>query len=199
MVSMPRAEIEAAAERFARAQIFDFSSKLHALLAQPADQQPGDVIERQRNLIASLRAELVESYSIDGSDILRAKLDDRNSLLQRCLMAIREQHCDEDEADFDLPVNLIAEIDVALSASAEPAPTADGFSAGDMADQGAKAFRDGAQASADLIQKRLDDYLNELGVMDPETGNVELPRGGDEYVCELSEIIELVRALPLPQ
>ena len=44
MVSVPRAEIEAAAERFARAQIFDFSSKLHALLAQPAAQCQGEPV-----------------------------------------------------------------------------------------------------------------------------------------------------------
>lgn len=78
-------------------------------------------------------------------------------------------------------------------------PTSDGFSAGDMADQGAKAFRDGVKASADLIQKRMDDYLNEFGALDPETGSVELPHGGDEYIGELSEIIEAVRSLPLPQ
>ena len=44
MVSVPRAEIEAAAERFARAQIFDFSSKLRALLAQPAAQHQGEPV-----------------------------------------------------------------------------------------------------------------------------------------------------------
>ncbi|MEG1628569.1 hypothetical protein [Pseudomonas sp.] len=78
-------------------------------------------------------------------------------------------------------------------------PTSDGFSAGDMADQGAKTFREGVKSSADLIQKRMDDYLSEFGAMDPETGSVELPRGGDEYVGELQEIIEAVRALPMPQ
>lgn len=77
--------------------------------------------------------------------------------------------------------------------------TSDGFSAGDMADQGAKAFREGVAASANFIQKRMDDYLNEFGAIDPETGSVELPRGGDEYVGELQEIIEAVRALPMPQ
>lgn len=78
-------------------------------------------------------------------------------------------------------------------------PTTDGFSAGDMADQGAKAFRDGVTACADLIQKRMDGYLSEFGAIDPGTGSVELPRGGDEYVGELQEIIDGIRALPLPR
>ena len=78
-------------------------------------------------------------------------------------------------------------------------PTSDGFSAGDMAGQGAKAFRDGVTACADLIQERMDAYLSEFGAIDPGTGSIELPRGGDEYVGELQEIIDGIRALPLPQ
>lgn len=45
------------------------------------------------------------------------------------------------------------------SANAEPAPTSDGFSAGDMADQGAKAFRDGQRSIAELT----DDLREILG------------------------------------
>lgn len=51
---------------------------------------------------------------------LRAKLAERDALLRKCLMAVREQHCDDGEADFDLPAALMVEIDAALSASAEP-------------------------------------------------------------------------------
>lgn len=47
-------------------------------------------------------------------DNLSAQLAKRDALLRRCLMAVREQRCDEDEADFDLPANLMTEIDVAL-------------------------------------------------------------------------------------
>ncbi|MBB3273378.1 MULTISPECIES: hypothetical protein [Pseudomonas] len=50
----------------------------------------------------------------------RTQLAARDALLRKCLMAVREQHCAEDEAEFDLPVPLMAEIDAALSASAEP-------------------------------------------------------------------------------
>lgn len=44
-----------------------------------------------------------------------------HSLLRRCLMAVREQHCDDGEAEFDLPASLLVDIDVFLSASANPA------------------------------------------------------------------------------
>ncbi|QVM94141.1 hypothetical protein JYG36_13495 [Pseudomonas sp. SORT22] len=74
--------------------------------------------------------ERLQSQLIDSRDDLRAaisrnqslmrRLDERDQLLQRCLMSVREQHCDEGEADFDLPANLMTEIDAALSASAEP-------------------------------------------------------------------------------
>lgn len=38
MVSVPRDELEAACQRFAKAQIFDFSRRMRALLDQPAEQ-----------------------------------------------------------------------------------------------------------------------------------------------------------------
>lgn len=44
MVSVPRDEIEAACARFAKAQIFDFSRRMRALLDQPADQHQGDPV-----------------------------------------------------------------------------------------------------------------------------------------------------------
>ena len=55
---------------------------------------------------------------------LNAQLAERDALLRRCLMSVREQHCDEGEAEFDLPVQLMAEIDAALSTSAEPSLSA---------------------------------------------------------------------------
>ncbi|MBV4500424.1 hypothetical protein [Pseudomonas shirazensis] len=44
MVSVPRDELEAACQRFAKAQIFDFSRRMRALLAQPADQHQGEPV-----------------------------------------------------------------------------------------------------------------------------------------------------------
>ncbi|WP_280041155.1 hypothetical protein [Pseudomonas sp. Hg5Tf] len=45
---------------------------------------------------------------------LRAQLAEQGSLLQRCVMAVREQHCEEGEAEFDLPIDLMSDIDAAL-------------------------------------------------------------------------------------
>ncbi|WP_247842231.1 hypothetical protein [Pseudomonas sp. MWU12-3103b] len=47
------------------------------------------------------------------------RIDDQAGLLRRCVMAVREQHCDPDEAEFDLPAELMADIDAQLSASTE--------------------------------------------------------------------------------
>ncbi len=48
------------------------------------------------------------------------RIDDQAGLLQRCVMAVSEQQCDPGEADFDLPAELMADIDAQLSASTEP-------------------------------------------------------------------------------
>ncbi|WP_226501446.1 hypothetical protein [Pseudomonas sp. MWU16-30322] len=47
------------------------------------------------------------------------RIDEQAGLLRRCVMAVREQHCDPDEAEFDLPAELMADIDAQLSASTE--------------------------------------------------------------------------------
>lgn len=47
------------------------------------------------------------------------RIDELTGLLRRCLMSVREQHCDQDEADFDLPTDLMADIDAQLPASTE--------------------------------------------------------------------------------
>ena len=44
MVSVPRDELEAACQRFAKAQIFDFSRRMRALLTQPAEQHQGEQV-----------------------------------------------------------------------------------------------------------------------------------------------------------
>lgn len=58
----------------------------------------------------------------------------------------------------------------------------------------------GIERAAQWVQKRLDDYDAEHGSTDPATGTREYPgRGaGDEYVGELSEIVEGIRALAAP-
>ncbi|MEP9376154.1 hypothetical protein ABLE91_05530 [Aquabacter sp. CN5-332] len=58
--------------------------------------------------------------------------------------------------------------------------------------------RPSAEAAARWVQKRLDDYVSEHGSYDPSTGMTEFPGTGEEYVGDLEEIIEGIRALPLP-
>ncbi len=53
----------------------------------------------------------------------------------------------------------------------------------------------GIELAARFVEKRRDDYVQEHGSTDPETGTVEFPGYGDEYVGELDEIIEGIRAL----
>ena len=50
-----------------------------------------------------------------------------------------------------------------------------------------------------LIQKRADDYDAENGWTDHETGTREYPKGGDDYMLELTEIIELIATLRTTQ
>ncbi len=45
------------------------------------------------------------------------RIDEQAGLLRRCVSAVLEQHCDPDEADYDLPAELMADIDAQLSAS----------------------------------------------------------------------------------
>ena len=57
---------------------------------------------------------------------------------------------------------------------------------------------DGIDLAARFVEKRLHDYVSEHGVTDPDTGTVEYPGNGEEYVYELEEIIEGIRALAAP-
>jgi len=45
-----------------------------------------------------------------------------------------------------------------------------------------------------FIEKRRDDYVRDHGIYDPSTGVTEFPGNGDEYVGELEEIIDGLRA-----
>ncbi|WP_054915253.1 hypothetical protein [Pseudomonas sp. NBRC 111117] len=85
----------------------------------------GEVERLHNGHVKSLEAlnqqsEKQRDHWIDECKTLRAQLAERDALLRRCLLAVREQHCDEGEADFDLPLPLMSDIDAALSASAEP-------------------------------------------------------------------------------
>lgn len=56
----------------------------------------------------------------------------------------------------------------------------------------------GIERAAKLIEKRRDDYIEAHGSYDPDTGATEFPGNGDEYVGELDEIVEGIRALATP-
>lgn len=53
----------------------------------------------------------------------------------------------------------------------------------------------GVELAARFVERRLKEYVDEFGSTDPETGTVEFPSNGDEYVGELEEIIEGIRKL----
>ncbi|TCM56191.1 hypothetical protein C8J36_103563 [Rhizobium sp. PP-F2F-G48] len=53
----------------------------------------------------------------------------------------------------------------------------------------------GIERAARFVEKRRDDYVQEHGSYDYETGFTEFPGEGLEYVGELDEIIEGIRAL----
>ncbi|GHC72961.1 hypothetical protein GCM10007320_09210 [Pseudorhodoferax aquiterrae] len=56
------------------------------------------------------------------------------------------------------------------------------------------------EAAARWVEARRDAYVNEHGSYDPDTGGTDFPGDGAEYVQELEEIAESLRALaPLPE
>jgi hypothetical protein len=57
---------------------------------------------------------------------------------------------------------------------------------------------DGIEQAAKFIERRLDGYIQAHSTYDPDTGATEFPGNGDEYVGELAEIIEGIRALAAP-
>lgn len=63
-----------------------------------------------------------------------------------------------------------------------------------------RAIEDAAyERAAQWVDKRAEDYDAEHGLTDPETGSREYPGNGDEYVFELHEIADGLRALKEPQ
>ncbi len=93
------------------------------LMAVQAD--PGEV-ERLREELDLIKISFDRNFDAAQEakaerDTLRAQLAEQDALLRRCLLAVREQHCDEGEAEFDLPAPLLSDIDAALSAQVRPA------------------------------------------------------------------------------
>lgn len=53
----------------------------------------------------------------------------------------------------------------------------------------------GIERAARFVEKRRDEYVQDHGSYDPDTGATEFPGDGLEYVAELEEIIDGIRAL----
>lgn len=51
------------------------------------------------------------------------------------------------------------------------------------------------EEAARWVDSRRDDYISDHGIYDPETGATEFPGDGEQYVGELEEIAEGIRAL----
>ena len=93
----------------------------------PTENKPAAPVTAAEELDAVLHWRGKHTQAIRERDALQLRLnaadqriDELAGLLRRCLMSVREQHCDQDEADFDLPTDLMAEIDAQLPASTEP-------------------------------------------------------------------------------
>lgn len=54
------------------------------------------------------------------------------------------------------------------------------------------AYKAGMTEACKVVQKRADDYDDEHGHTDLETGTREYPKNGDDYMLELTEIIESI-------
>lgn len=50
------------------------------------------------------------------------RIDEAERLLARCVKSVREQRCDEGEADFDLPVTIMTEVDAFLGQLTKDSP-----------------------------------------------------------------------------
>ena len=56
----------------------------------------------------------------------------------------------------------------------------------------------GLEVAAKFVEARRDAYITEHGHEDPDTGSLEFPGDGAEYVQELTEVAEGIRALAMP-
>lgn len=90
---------------------------------------------------------------------------------------------------LDIEEKYTAVVKAVLDATAKAAPPTA---------QARLAAEEMRERCAQWIDDLRDDYVSEHGSYDPSTGATEFPGNGEEYVGELEEIAEAIRALPLP-
>jgi len=67
-----------------------------------------------------------------------------------------------------------------------------------LADAQAVGFAAGVEAAAKYIDRRVNNYIDEHGIFDWETGVTEFPGNGEEWVGDQEETAEAIRALTPP-
>jgi len=67
-----------------------------------------------------------------------------------------------------------------------------------LADAQAVGFAAGVEAAAKYIDRRVNNYIDEHGIFDWETGATEFPGNGEEWVADQEETAEAIRALTPP-
>ena len=136
-------------------------------------------------------------------------LEQGASMLEALANDERNRGHDSSAAGAECSADAVRRLTMAVIATEATADA--GFTAGDMADGAAKAFRNGqAGAAPDLrpgieaaalwVDKRRQAFDNAHGSIDPETGALEFGRGSranrqEDYSSELAEIAEGLRAL----
>ena len=93
-------------------------------------------------------------------------------------------------ADFDAAVEHVARLVAERDALQQRLTAAD-----ERADLLEGLLANAYETAAKWVEKRCDAYVGEHGSSDPETGAVEFPGDGEEYVGELMEIADGLRAL----
>lgn len=62
--------------------------------------------------------------------------------------------------------------------------------------QGPVGWRDGIEAAAKFIDEKVKAYVEEYGMYDHTTGQTEFPGNGEEWLGDMEELAEDIRALP---
>ena len=164
----------------------DLQLLLENYTAYAGDAVPASIIERSRELHARLSAlsqpVATPAPSQDAAVVERA----RNELVidaYRAMDAIDaiRRWCDGQAYENDTIT--VAKLRGFLPSLASTRPAE------------AQAVAEGLAKAIAFVRKRRDDYVTEHGSYDRETGTTEFPGNGDEYVGELEEIIEGLKAL----
>nr|WP_262499606.1 hypothetical protein [Pseudomonas rhodesiae] len=122
-------------------------------------------------------------YAPHGPDVVMAADFDRVTAELQRELDHKEQQRESELRNGQAGDRLVGELEQRLTAADERADVLEGVVA--------SAY----ETAAKWVEKRMDDYVNEHGNEDPETGSLELPGAGDEYVGELMEIADGLRAL----